>query len=85
MSVKITSIERINGPHCNHFFVTVNTDGVEDTIRTSEDEMAALIVDLRDVKGDMNVNSFMALIWAAWKVYKRGASKAFILNLDIDI
>jgi len=83
MAVKITSISRINGPTCNHYHVVVDVDGDSHTICTSADEMANLIDELRDLKGNMNANAFMALIWAAWKIYKRGASKTSILNVEI--
>lgn len=70
MPVSITSVQRENGPTCDHVEVTVNDEGTTRTLRTSFAEIDRMIEDLG---GTQAAKRTLVLLWAA---YRRSRSRA---------
>ena len=81
MSLKITSITRVNPAPCQHFRITVDDNG---TARSKEFDLTQL-PDLLDQFDEFpgGVRGALVLAWAIDR-RKRGASVAQLINVEIE-
>ena len=93
MSLKILSITKVPpaAPYGDATrkrpldIVVEKPSGDTETIRVHEsrlDEFAEAILNV--VPSGVSVSAVLAVLWGLWKVRKRGASLASILNVDIE-
>ncbi len=90
MSLKILSITKLTNPDFPQRkrpldIVVEKPDGQTETIRVHENKLDEFAEDVMErMPEGVSTSTVLAVLWGLWKVRKRGASMASILNVDIE-